>query len=656
MLFAPFGSKPSSPPSEPLYESSYVKRPVHEPDPYKPSYSLTPPRSYHRAEAHHRPESPYRAPPHEVRSKSRSGPWISAPEEHWVPPPSHWEPPAWQAPKPKHGAFTIKIRPAAPEEDHHHHHSWDDHGHHHGHGHGHAWSIDKKPHYKTVDAKVRIPPVKFRLHVSPKIRIVSGTKDPLERPPPPEPEEHFPWEKPSTGWHKPSSGWEKPPAGWEKYASGWEKPSSGGWDRYASSGWEKPSGGWEKSSGGWEKPSGWERVSSGWEKPSSSGWEKPSSSGWEKPSSSGWEKPSSSGWEKPSSSGWEKYASSSGWQKPPSSGWESSPPSGWHKPSSWDDSHHRHFKPHHRHYPPDYPRYDPHFRIKVHPHIVTDPPPTTTTTTTEAPTSSSLRTRSDPPEYPSPEDRVDRTDATTPSTTTTTTTTTTTPPPSTTTETTTTYASPEPTTSSEEPAEPTSTFYTLDVPDVGTTTPRGLERESPTSRPTTEIPIDSIPTDPESTTKHSISPREETTTGRSTAYTEPLEEHGGITPSLLPEKRSRDPVTTAASVPPGKRLKTPVTTASSSDCATGHSHSRKDHKHHSKSHRTKEATSKKPTPEIEGSTPAAVQTTSTELDAHNEVPMNKPEESAKPSKTDQELPLVADASSPEEVSTAGLNA
>ncbi|KAL3173611.1 hypothetical protein MRX96_041437 [Rhipicephalus microplus] len=366
MLFAPFGSKPSATAaaSAPLYEAA--SRPLRssahhdEPEYGRPTYSLTPPRSYRR------PESPYRAPVSSYpRSKSRSGPWISPPEEHWVPPPSHWEPQPWNPPKPKHGAVTIKIRPAAPEEDHHHHHSWEDHSHDHSHdhGHGHGWHIKKKPHYKTVDAKIRIPPVKFRLHVSPKIRIVSGTKDPLERPPPPEPEEHFPWEKPSTGWEKPT--W-KPPSGWEKYASsGWEKPHSAGWDRPHSSGWDKHhSSGWEKHpSSGWEK-----HPSSGWDRHPSSGWEKPTR-GWERPPSGGWERSSQSGgWEKPAASGWEHYSSSGSWQSP-SGGWKPDT-SAWDKfATGWDDSHHKHFKPHHRHYPPDYPRYDPKFRIKVHPHI-----------------------------------------------------------------------------------------------------------------------------------------------------------------------------------------------------------------------------------------------------------------------------------------------
>ncbi|XP_028968336.1 mucin-5AC-like [Galendromus occidentalis] len=75
-------------------------------------------------------------------------------------------------------------------------HPWDD-KHHDDHG----WKEEAQ--YKINDVKLRIPPVKFRFHLSPNVKIISGTKDPLQRPPPPEPEEHFPWEKPKDLPHLP---------------------------------------------------------------------------------------------------------------------------------------------------------------------------------------------------------------------------------------------------------------------------------------------------------------------------------------------------------------------------------------------------------------------------------------------------------------------
>ncbi|OQR77705.1 hypothetical protein BIW11_06901, partial [Tropilaelaps mercedesae] len=93
----------------------------------------------------------------------------------------------------------IKIKshrpPADPhwseKDEAHEHNPWDD-----GEKYHHDEGWKREAQYKINDVKLRIPPVKFRLHITPNVKIISGSKDPLEKPPPPEPEEHFPWEKP----------------------------------------------------------------------------------------------------------------------------------------------------------------------------------------------------------------------------------------------------------------------------------------------------------------------------------------------------------------------------------------------------------------------------------------------------------------------------
>lgn len=142
----------------------------------------------------------------------------------------------------------------------------------------------------------------------------------------------------------------------------------------------------------------------------------------------------------------------------------------------------------------------------------------------------------------------------------------------------------------------------------------------------------------------------------STAYTEPYEERDGFTPSILPEKRSRDPSTTAASnedYPQGKsggqdRPRDPRFHTIDDEKAY-----RRDHGLDSEATTVEENSSE----EVVSTTPAQPATTTpAESDEHNEVTMHKPESSAKPSKVDRDLPLIADPSSPEEVSATGLNA
>ncbi|KAL1423254.1 hypothetical protein MTO96_021235 [Rhipicephalus appendiculatus] len=218
----------------------------------------------------------------------------------------------------------------------------------------------------------------------------------------------------------------------------------------------------------------------------------------------------------------------------------------------------------------------------------------------------------------------------------------------------------EPTTYSEKtvpPTPPTTTFYTVD-PSVDLTTPGGLEREAPT----TGSPTEKTTLSPDETTMNPSTYRtDETTTAMTTAettamsttYTEPYKERDGATPEILPEKRSRDPSTTEAS-----NEDYPENKNGQEKPSDPRFHTIDDERAYKRDHGNKAETTTvdETSSEVVSTTPTAAQTTPVESDEHNEVTIKKPESSAKPSKVDRDLPLIADPSSPEEVSATGLNA
>ncbi|GIX90309.1 uncharacterized protein CDAR_506841 [Caerostris darwini] len=84
-------------------------------------------------------------------------------------------------PAPEHHA--IEILPESHHEPHHveYHHPPEYHHHEEPKPKRFQFSIKQSPDYKIVDKHLKLPPVKFRFHINPKITITSNTKDPLDK-------------------------------------------------------------------------------------------------------------------------------------------------------------------------------------------------------------------------------------------------------------------------------------------------------------------------------------------------------------------------------------------------------------------------------------------------------------------------------------------